>query len=153
MDSPVWIPSERIEKYSVSAFQLESTTPYHDRQIQLLLANGHLGLIQFPEVRPKEFIKGGVTSAGVPLVRIKMPLSQFDSVYHLLQTESPVYLTVLHNIFPTVDVASVHTDKELVDSAGEITGLGEVPGEGLDDPDVVADLLLYAMRGVPAEKR
>ena len=82
-----------------------------------------------------------------------MPLSQFDSVYHLLQTESPVYLTVLHNIFPTVDVASVHTDKELVDSAGEITGLGEVPGEGLDDPDVVADLLLYAMRGVPAEKR
>jgi hypothetical protein len=50
-----------------------------------------------------------------------MPASEFDDVYHLLQTESPVFFTAI-DLFG-IEVGAVHTELDL--DEGEPTGEGD----------------------------
>src|SRR2546426_635012 len=54
---------------------------------------------------------------------VYMTADEFSEVYHLLQTESPVFSTTL-NLFG-LEVGAVHTELDL--------GAGEPPGEGDED--------------------
>jgi hypothetical protein len=105
---------DRIEHYSVSVLQTNYLD--HDRQIRLSLESGATALLAFPPEQPATWLQLGVAT-----ITVYLPASQFDDVYHLLQTESPVFLTAL-DLFG-LQIGSVHTELDL--SAGEPTGEGE----------------------------
>ena len=64
-----------------------------------------------------------------------MTTDQFNDVYHTLQSESPVFFTAL-DLFG-FRIGSVHTELDL--------SIGEIPGEGDQDPSLEA-LILRARR-------
>ena len=121
--------ADRILRYSVSVLQSDVVT--HTRQIRLTLESGGTAAIQFPPVRPNDWLQlfGSTTN-------VFMPAEQFDDVYRVLRSESPVFLTAL-NIFG-FQVGSVHTELDLA--------AGETPGEGDQDPQSLEALVRRARR-------
>jgi hypothetical protein len=69
-----------------------------------------------------------------PSTNLFMTEDQFTDVYHLLQSESPVFFTALN--FLGLQVGAVHTELDL--SAGEPTG------EGDQDPQTLEELVRRA---------
>ena len=67
-----------------------------------------------------------------------MTVDQFTDVYHLLQSEAPVFVTALS--FFGLDVGAVHTELDL--------SKGEPPGEG--DEDHTQDLVSVIRRAKKA---
>ena len=65
-----------------------------------------------------------------------MTADQFDSVYHVLQTESPVFFTALNLL--GLQIGAVHTELDLA--------AGEPPGEGETDPQSLEAPILLAQR-------
>ena len=112
--------AERITSYSVWVGQ----TNYlgHSRTIRLSLESGTTVYIGFPQVRPPNWLLFGTKT-----INLYMTADQYDDVYHLLQTEEPVFFTAV-NIGPMV--AAVHTELDL--------NLGEPTGEGYDDQSLEA---------------
>jgi hypothetical protein len=121
--------ADRITKYSVSLLQNNFLTYF--RQIRLKLESGGDASIQFPKERPADWLQfvGSSTS-------LYMTEDQFTDVYHLLQSESPVFFTAL-NLFG-LQVGAVHTELEL--------SAGETPGEGDKDPQSLEALIRRAKR-------
>jgi hypothetical protein len=124
--------ADKVIKYSVSLFQNDFLTYF--RQIRLSLESGGTASIQFPKERPNYWLQffGSSTS-------LYMTEDQFTDVYHLLQSESPVFFTGL-NIFG-FQVGAVHTELDL--------SAGETPGEGDEDPQSLEGLIRRAMRQQP----
>jgi len=122
--------NEQVDRYSVRVFQ--DNFQNHDRQIRLLLTSGHEVFIQFPEERPADFVT--ITGASTTL---KMTRDQYDDVYHLLQTESPVFFTALKVLGLTA--AAVHS--EVIELAQ-----GEPPGEGTRDAQTLEALVARAIK-------
>jgi hypothetical protein len=105
--------AERIVHYSVWVGQ----TNYlgWTRNIRLDLESGGTIYLGFPPTRPVNWLE--LTSSGT---NIFMTADQYDDVYHLLQTEDPVFCTAL-TLFG-FQVGAVHTELDL--SKGEPTGEG-----------------------------
>jgi hypothetical protein len=121
--------ADKITKYYVSVFQNSFLT--YDRQIRLSLESGGTASIQFPKQRPSNWLQfnGSATS-------LYMTEDQFSDVYHVLQTESPVFFTAL-SLFG-LEVGAVHTELDL--------SAGETPGEGDQDPQSLEALIRRAQR-------
>src|SRR6266851_162984 len=112
--------ADKVKTYSVSVFQSSFLTYF--RQIRLSLESGGTASVQFPKERPADWLQfiGSATS-------LYMTEDQFEDVYHLLQSESPVFFTAL-DLFG-LQVGAVHTELDL--------SAGETPGEGDEDPQTL----------------
>jgi len=114
--------AERITSYTARVLQ----TNYLDytRLITLKLEYGTTVSIEFPLVRPTDWLR----FPGPGLIDIVMTAEEYDDVYHLLQTEDPVYCTAFE-LFG-FQIGSVHTQLDL--------SLGEPTGEGYRDGSLEA---------------
>jgi hypothetical protein len=118
---------DKVETYSVRLQQdnfLGVT-----RSIRLSLESGGTAFITFPKVRPLNFLQFVGSATNLSLTE-----DQFTDVYHLLQSESPVFFTALN--FLGLQVGAVHTELDL--------SAGELPGEGDQDPQSLEELIRRA---------
>jgi hypothetical protein len=101
------------------------------RQIRLSIESGGTAYIAFPKERPTDWLQfvGSATN-------LYMTQDEFVGVYHLIQSESPVFFTAL-NLFGFA-VGAVHTELDL--------SVGEIPGEGEEDPHSLEALIRLAKR-------
>lgn len=113
--------AEQIATYSVWVAQTDYLT--YTRVINLRLATGTTVYIGFPETRPADWLQ---ISPGA--INIFMTADQYDNVYHMLQTEDPVFCTAL-DLFG-MQVGAVHTELDL--------SIGEPTGEGYRDQSLEA---------------
>jgi hypothetical protein len=115
---------DKVETYSVRLAQDNFLNTF--RSIRLSLESGGTAFITFPKVRPVNFLQfvGSATN-------LSMTEDQFTDVYHLLQSESPVFFTALN--FLGIEVGAVHTELDL--------SAGETPGEGDQDPQSLEELI------------
>ncbi len=108
--------ADKIERYEVHIAQ-NNFLPYF-RSIRLSLESGGTAFIGFPAVRPVDWLQFNGAST-----TLYMTADEFSDVYHLLQTESPVFFTALDLL--GLEVGAVHTELDL--------SAGEPPGEGDED--------------------
>jgi len=108
--------ADKIERYEVYISQ-NNYLPY-TRVIRLSLESGGTAYIGFPEVRPANWLQFNGSSTN-----LYMTADEFDDVYHVLQTESPVFFTAIDLV--GLEVGAVHTALDL--------GQGEPTGEGDED--------------------
>jgi hypothetical protein len=125
--------ADRVERYEVFIDQNDYVDYY--RSIRLSLESGGEAFIGFPAVRPPNWLQFN----GKDVV-LYMTVDQFTDVYHLLQSEAPVFVTALS--FFGLDVGAVHTKLDL--------SKGEPPGEG--DEDHTQDLVSVIRRAKKAAK-
>lgn len=97
-----------VDTYKVDIFQ--SSTLHYERAIRLQLKTSggqptHTVNIKFVWTVPGDYIKIGSSHS-----EIQMQRSHFDSLYHLLQTENPVYFTAYE--YNTIRFAGFTTDEE-----------------------------------------
>ena len=111
---------DKITSYSVYVAQNNFLT--YNRVLRLKLESGNAAFIAFPPVRPVDWlIIGNATT-------VYMTLDQYADVYHVLQTEDPVFFTALKLL--GLEVGAVHTELDL--------SLGEPTGEGYRDQSLEA---------------
>jgi hypothetical protein len=122
---------EKIDTYSVSVAQNNFLDYY--RTIRLSLDSGETAFIAFPKVRPQNWLE--ITAA---YTNLYMTADEFGDVYHLLQTENPVFFTALKVL--GLEAAAVHTELDL--------SVGEPTGEGDEDPRSLEALILRARERV-----
>ena len=115
---------DKVETYSVRIAQDNFLNIF--RSIRLGLESGGTAFIAFPKVRPIDFLQ-----FNGPATNLFMTEDQFEDVYHVLQTESPVFFTALN--FLGLKVGAVHTELDL--------SAGETPGEGDQDPQSLEALI------------
>jgi hypothetical protein len=108
--------ADRIERYEVHVAQNNFLT--YDRSIRLSLESGGTAFIAFPQERPPDWLQFDGSST-----TLYMTGDEFADVYHLLQTEDPVFFTALNLL--GLEVGAVHTELDL--------GQGEPTGEGDED--------------------
>ena len=118
---------DKVETYSVRIAQDNFLNIF--RSIRLSLESGGTAFIAFPKVRPVNWLQ-----LNGPSTNLFMTEDQFTDVYHLLQTENPVFFTALN--FLGLQVGAVHTELDL--------SAGETPGEGDQDPQSLEALILRA---------
>jgi hypothetical protein len=125
--------AEKVIKYSVSVNQ--NNYQSHFRQIRLSLESGGTAYIAFPKERPLNWLQfvGSATN-------LYMTEDEFADVYHLIQSESPVFFTAL-KLFG-LEVGSVHTELDL--------SAGETPGEGDEDPQSSLEALIRHAKRQPS---
>jgi hypothetical protein len=119
--------AEKVETYSVYVSQnnyLPST-----RVIRLALESGGTVYIGFPPVLPPVWLEFAGDST-----TLYMTADEYDDVYHVLQTEAPVFFTAI-SLFG-LQVGAVHTELDL--------SAGEPPGEGDHDPQSLEALIRLA---------
>jgi hypothetical protein len=122
---------DKIVTYSVSVFHNDILD--HDRQIRLKLKSGGTALIGFPAQRPPDWLQFSGSSTTLYLTA-----ADYDDVYHVLQTERPVFFTAINLL--GIRAGAVHTELDL--------NAGETPGEGETDPSLEA-LIRRAMKADP----
>jgi hypothetical protein len=120
---------DRIETYSVYVGQNNFLS--YDRSIRLSLESEDTAFIAFPVARPQNWLEFGPT-----FTNLYMPVDEYADVYHLLQSESPVFFTAL-SLFG-LEVGAVHTELDL--------SVGEPTGEGDEDVQSLETLILRAQR-------
>ena len=108
--------ADKVERYEVYIGQNNYVDYY--KSIRLSLESGGTAFIGFPAVRPVDWLQfnGSLTT-------LFMTADEFTDVYHLLQSEAPVFFTALD--LWGFDVGAVHTELDL--------SQGEPPGEGEED--------------------
>lgn len=121
--------ADKILTYSVYISQNNFLTYY--RVIRLSLESGGTAFIAFPKDRPDDWLQfvGSTTN-------LYMTQDEFANVYHLIQTEDPVFFTALDLL--GFQVGAVHTELDL--------SAGEIPGEGDEDPRSLEALIRRAKR-------
>ncbi len=122
---------DRIIRYSVRVGRSDLSSASHT--IGLTLESGGTASLAFVPTPPANWLSfsGSVTS-------VLLRTDAYADIYHLLQTEAPVFLTAL-DLFG-IKAASVHTELDL--------GKGEPTGEGFDDQSLEA-LVIRARQGAP----
>jgi hypothetical protein len=108
--------ADKIETYEVHIAQNNFLD--YNRSIRLSLESGGTAFIAFPAVRPVNWLQINGNSTV-----LYMTLDEFTDVYHLLQSEAPVFFTALD--LWGFEVGAVHTELDL--------SQGEPPGEGDED--------------------
>jgi hypothetical protein len=121
--------ADKVQKYSVSVMQNNYLSYF--RVIRLSLESGGTAYIGFPKDRPNDWLQflGSNTN-------LYMTEDQFADVYHLIQSESPVFFTALDLL--GFQVGAVHTELDL--------SAGETPGEGDEDPQSLEALIRRVKR-------
>jgi hypothetical protein len=114
---------DRIKSYSIMVFH--NDFPFGDRQIALSLESGGKATIFFPAQRPADWLQFVGSSTNLFLTA-----ADYDALYHLVQSERPVFFTALN--LAGLRVGAVHTELDL--------SAGEPPGEGDEDRSLVAML-------------
>jgi len=109
---------ERVTAYSVST--LRNDLVDYRRVIRLTTETGHQAFLAFPAQPPAAWL----TFSG-PTSTVFLERDEFDRIYHVLQSEAPVFYTAL-NLFG-IRAVNVSTTPEL-------------PGEGPADDDALAEL-------------
>jgi hypothetical protein len=112
---------EKITKYSARVGRSDLTDA--GRSVSLTLKTGGTAFIGFPPEPPDDWLQFNGSSTTVFL-----QAEEYPEVYHLLQTEDPVFFTALN--FLGIRAASVHTELDL--------SRGEPTGEGYDDNSLEA---------------
>ena len=112
---------EKITKYSARVGRSDLTDA--GRILGLTLETGGTVFIGFPPVPPADWLQFSGSSTTVFLAA-----DEYEHVYHLLQTESPVFFTALNLV--GLRAAAVHTELDL--------SRGEPTGEGYDDTSLEA---------------
>ena len=112
---------EKITKYSARVGRSDVTDA--GRSLSLTLEKGGTVFIGFPPVPPDDWLRfnGSFTT-------VFLQAEGYAEVYHLLQTEAPVFFTAW-DLFG-IKAASVHTELDL--------SRGEPTGEGYDDTSLEA---------------
>jgi len=123
---------DKIVTYSVSVFHNDILD--YDRQIRLKLKSGGTALIGFPAQRPADWLQFSGSATNLYLTA-----ADYDDVYHLLQTERPVFFTAINLL--GIRAGVVHTELDL--------SAGETPGEG-DTDHSLEGLIRRAMKEDPA---
>jgi hypothetical protein len=108
--------ADKVERYEVYIDQNNYVDYY--KSIRLSLESGGTAFIGFPAVRPANWLQFSGNSTV-----LYMTADEFTDVYHLLQSEVPVFFTAL-DLFG-LEVGAVHTELDLAE--------GEPPGEGEED--------------------
>src|SRR5690242_4314636 len=108
--------ADKVERYEVYIDQNNYVDYY--KSIRLSLESGGTAFIGFPAVRPANWLQFSGNSTV-----LYMTADEFTDVYHLLQSEAPVFFTAL-DLFG-LEVGAVHTELDLAE--------GEPPGEGDED--------------------
>lgn len=113
--------AELITSYNARVMQTDylNTT----RLIQLRLQTGTTVTIAFPPQRPADWLQFGPGT-----VTLSMTADQYADVYHILQTEDPVFCTAI-DLFG-LQIGAVHTELDLT--------IGEPTGEGYHDHSLEA---------------
>lgn len=124
---------EKIETYSVAVGENDLG---NTRIIRLKLETGGMGFIDFTEVLPADWLQF-VPPPPVPATNLWMTADKFDEVYHLLQSEAPVFFTAINLAF-VGRVGMVHTELDL--------SVGEPPGEGDEDADSLEAMIRLARK-------
>jgi hypothetical protein len=119
---------EKIVSYSAWVGQTNYLD--HTRTIRLTLESGTTVYIGFPETLPTNWL-----SFSTGIITMSLQAAEYDHVYHLLQTEKPVFCTALNLL--GLQVGAVHTELDL--------SLGEPTGEGYQDQSLEA-LVVRAKR-------
>ncbi|WP_405217315.1 hypothetical protein [Agrococcus sp. Ld7] len=109
----VW--NKEVTSYEVDVFA--SSTLNYDRSIRLALDGGDTVSVKFPGSPPGDFV-----SIGSSFHQVELASHKFDEVYHLLQTEKPVYFTAYETGSPAIRFVGFSTSTESV-------------GEGFVDSD------------------
>lgn len=125
--------AERIVSYNVRVSQSNLTD--NTRMIQLKLEFGSTVTITFPEQRPADWLQFAPFSISIAMTR-----REYDDVYHLLQTEDPVFCTAI-DLFG-IQVGAVHTELDL--------SIGEPTGEGYQDDSLEALIVRARKQGAAA---
>jgi hypothetical protein len=124
---------EKITKYSARVGRSDLTDV--GRSLSLTLETGGTAFIGFPPEPPADFLQFSGSHTTVFL-----RAEEYAEVYHLLQTEDPVFFTALN--FFGIRAASVHTELDL--------SRGEPTGEGYDDTSLEA-LIVRARKEVESQ--
>jgi hypothetical protein len=113
--------AERISSYSARIIQTNYLS--YTRLITMKLESGTTVFIGFPEVRPNDWLQFAPSA-----ITLYMTADEYDDVYHILQTEKPVFCTAI-DLFG-LQVGAVHTQLDL--------SIGEPTGEGYQDQSLEA---------------
>jgi hypothetical protein len=127
--------AERITSYSARVIQTNYLS--YTRLITMKLESGTTVFIGFPEVRPNDWLQFAPSA-----ITLYMTADEYDDVYHILQTEKPVFCTAI-DLFG-LQVGAVHTQLDL--------SIGEPTGEGYQDQSLEA-LIVRARNQVTDDKR
>ena len=127
--------AERITSYSARVIQTNYLS--YTRLITMKLESGTTVFIGFPEVRPNDWLQFAPSA-----ITLYMTAGEYDDVYHILQTEKPVFCTAI-DLFG-LQVGAVHTQLDL--------SIGEPTGEGYQDQSLEA-LIVRARDQVTDDKR
>jgi hypothetical protein len=106
--------ADKIERYEVHIGQ-NNFLPYV-KSIRLSLESGGTAFLAFPPQRPLDWLQFNGSSTTV-----YMTADEFTDIYHLLQSEAPVFFTAI-DLFG-LEVGAVHTELDLAE--GEPTGEGD----------------------------
>lgn len=97
------IALSEVDNYKVFVFRGSTGD---QRWLQLRLKpTGHRVDLQFYSSPPSDWV-----SIGSTVSKIHLPLNRYDDMYHVLQTESPVYFQAFE--FGTTRFAGITTDPE-----------------------------------------
>ena len=90
------------------------------RSIDLNLESGGMAFLHFPDNPPNDWLQfnGSCTT-------LYMAQDEFADVYHLLQTENPVFFTALNLL--GIRVGAVHMQLELTECQASVQGDEQVP--------------------------
>jgi hypothetical protein len=119
---------ERVTDYTVAV--LRNDIVDFRRIVRLTTESGHKAFIGFPDQPPADWLQvSGATSTAL------LPSADFDAMFALLQSESPLFFTAI-NLF---GIRALNLSSGL-----------EAPGEGPADPDALAQLMARARSGAEA---
>jgi hypothetical protein len=79
--------NEEVDRYVVDLFQLPGAN--YDRELRLSLKSGNTVSLRFATTLPADFIDDISPTFTV----VYLSVDRYDQFYHLLQTESPLFLT------------------------------------------------------------
>ena len=115
---------EKVTKYSARVGRSDLTDA--GRSLSLTLETGGTVFMGFPPEPPADWLQISGSNTTVFL-----RAEEYAEVYHLLQTETPVFFTALNLV--GLRAASVHTELDL--------SRGEPTGEGYDDTSLEAQIV------------
>jgi hypothetical protein len=109
--------AERVTRYTIT--QVKNNIVDYQQILRLTTETGHQAFVAFPDQPPAQWLTINASNTTAFLER-----GEFDRIYRLLQTETPLFFTSSFIVGP---VFTLSTSAEL-------------PGEGAADDDALAQL-------------
>ena len=110
--------AERVTSYTIT--QVKNNLVDYQQIVRLTTETGHQVFIAFPDQPPAQWLTINASTTTAFLER-----GEFDRIYRLLQTESPLFFTSSFIVGPVFNLSTS----------------AELPGEGPADDDALAQLM------------